>query len=632
MILAALAVAVFTQHLSAAFSSCHNGCSCLKNVAVCSEMTSLDSLSVPVHTTTLVLDSLKLQTVPADAFKSLGPLRILELQNCTIERIEKGAFRGLGNMEEIIIARSNISSINRKAFSDMHDITRLTFSGNVIRSVGQDAFYNITNVTEITFQSNTFTNIAHHAFHHIKWVKFLHFYLNTVTGTVKAGGFAGMHHFDTVNFYLNNIKIMECRTLDRLVLSGKKVSIYSNVFKCHCKLSWMHSQVSMKSYLSSNLCTNNGDPQQLFLSKAKTADLHCPSAKPTSKQRGCPNGKTDHVIQSTSATTRKKATKLPSYRHTMQMEFHGTRMTWTARKTSTESYGIDTSSMSSPIEASENISNQDIESLITSQTSSKLPTTSSTVTVNTISSTSPTSIAFTTPPTTQKLITPQTSSTLPTTEYTVTVKTISSMSQAAVTFTTKPTAQKRITLFTTKPTTQMKKSLTSPVSRSSSSVTKFTTEASTTTTSAINMIISLTSQTSKMPSSITKPVTKMVALSTSSTDTSSKRKHAPKFTHSFRSTKRKKLSKKKMTSLKRSTSTATSTALVTDEPRISPIVTSMVQTPNGNFRKYDRKTKSTVKDRYEQSPPGSAGHVFIADSGSLPVALYLIMTFSDVIW
>ena len=371
MLLIVLAIALFTHPLHAAFSSCHNGCTCLKKFAICSETKSLKDLTLPINITTLVLDSLQLKTLPTDVFRSLGELSVLEIQGCAIESLEEGAFGGLENMEAITIAKCIIGNINRKAFSNMNNITRLTFSENVITYVRQEAFYNITNVTEITFQSNNFTNLARRAFHRIKSVKFFHFYLNTITGTMKMGGFVGMQDLGRVNIYLNSINFIECLTFDNLVLSGKKVSIYSNTFKCHCKLVWMLSQVSMKKYLSNNLCATNGDSKQVVLSSITIGDLHCSSAKHTHKQQGCPD---DNIGILTRSSTMREKTKrpLPKHRPTAQMRIKDTKMsTVTVGGTNKLSYKVHVASMSPTTESAEEATDMDKKSLLTSTSATK---------------------------------------------------------------------------------------------------------------------------------------------------------------------------------------------------------------------------------------------------------------------
>ena len=125
------AVSEFINEISASLSQCHVSRVSVDGhleVVVDCTATSLSTIPVdsfPEDTTNLVLNNLKIQAIPDNAFAQLSHLRRLDLSNNDIRMLCNGSFRGLSKLKTLNLNENTVSIVESGVFSELRSLETL---------------------------------------------------------------------------------------------------------------------------------------------------------------------------------------------------------------------------------------------------------------------------------------------------------------------------------------------------------------------------------------------------------------------------------------------------------------------------------------------------------------------------
>ncbi|XP_042897805.1 peroxidasin [Parasteatoda tepidariorum] len=147
---------------------CPTRCLCFRSTVRCMFL-QLDKVpAVPSETTVLDLRFNKIREIKSNAFKNLGQLNTLLLNNNHLNKIEDDAFAGLTELKYLYLYKNRIKTIGSTAFKGLQKLEQLYIHFNKIEKIESDTFADLPSLERLFLHQNKLSKIPYDAFKHLK--------------------------------------------------------------------------------------------------------------------------------------------------------------------------------------------------------------------------------------------------------------------------------------------------------------------------------------------------------------------------------------------------------------------------------------------------------------------------------
>uniref|UniRef100_A0A2P2HZE6 Peroxidasin-like n=3 Tax=Hirondellea gigas TaxID=1518452 RepID=A0A2P2HZE6_9CRUS len=163
-------VVVFISHASLAQTNirCPEKCLCFRTTVRCMFVQLNAIPRVPPETTILDLRFNKIRSIAPGAFRQLGRLNTLLLNNNHISRLQSGAFEGLERVRYLYLYKNRIRHIDRDVFKNLNHLEQLYLHFNDISSFQADTFSSLPSLQRLFLHNNRLQHVPAGAFRNLQ--------------------------------------------------------------------------------------------------------------------------------------------------------------------------------------------------------------------------------------------------------------------------------------------------------------------------------------------------------------------------------------------------------------------------------------------------------------------------------
>ncbi|XP_014359353.2 toll-like receptor 7 [Papilio machaon] len=203
--------------------------------------------------TQLFLQNNKIYELPAEVFKDLLSLKVVNLSENAINYLPEGLFQSTREIREIYLKNNELEILPKRIFNRLEQLLVLDLSGNKIRSdhIEDETFGGLIRLIVLDLSHNTLARVSRNMFKDLFFLQILNLSNNSI-GQIEDNTFSPLFNLHTLNLGQNKLLTIEDHVFNGLFILNK-LNLNNNLL----------------SYISENSFRNCSDLKDLDLSSNK---------------------------------------------------------------------------------------------------------------------------------------------------------------------------------------------------------------------------------------------------------------------------------------------------------------------------------------------------------------------------